>query len=179
MRPKALCFLALLCLLVSCVKDTDFDQADQITLSPVYELDLVFFTVNASQFESTEGLGTEFAVTDFTDIRFLDDSFVSESLTRAEVFFRFTNDIPRDFVARLAFTNLRNEVQYEFEIPIAGRSASAPVITEHIEIFETEEDLQALTSSSRFVISVVCSESPQGLEGTLNLQSKSTYYLEY
>ena len=57
MQPKVIFLLALLCLTVSCVKDTDFDQADQISLTPEYELGLVYFTVDTSQFEPVGGLG--------------------------------------------------------------------------------------------------------------------------
>jgi hypothetical protein len=179
MRPKIFFLLVLCCVLSSCIRDTDFEQADQITLSPEYELDLVYFTVDTPMFEAAGELGDSFKVTDTTNIRFLDDSFIRESLVRAEVFFRLTNSIPRDFELEVEFMTLANEVQYQFGIPIAAGSVGAPVITEHIEIFETTEELQALTNSSRVVISVSSPESVEALEGTLNLQSKSAYFLEY
>ncbi|WP_435578853.1 hypothetical protein [Gilvibacter sp.] len=179
MRLKALFLLALACCLSSCIKDTDFEQADQITLSPEYELDLVYFTVDTSMFESSGELGDSFKVTDTTNVRFLDDSFIQESLVRAEVFFRLTNSIPRDFQLEVEFMTLSNEVQYQFDIPIAAGTVAAPVITEHLEVFDTAAELGPLTSSSRVVISVSSPETVEALDGTLNLQSKSAYFLEY
>lgn len=179
MQPKVIFLLALLCLSVSCVKDTDFDQADQISVTPEYELDLVYFTIDTSQFEPAGDLGEAFKVTDTTDIRFLDDSFIQESLVRAEVFFRFTNSIPRDFTTQIEFLSGNDVVRYAFEIPVAGGSVSAPVITEHLQIVETADEMRDLTQSSKVVVSVFVPGSPQDLEGTLNLQSKSTYFLEY
>lgn len=179
MQPKVLFLAVLFCCLSSCVKDTDFEQADQITLSPVYELDLVYFTVEPAMFEPSSALGDTFRVTDTTNIRFLDDSFIQESLTRAEVFFKLTNSIPRDFKLEVEFMTLANELQYQFEVPISGGTIDAPVITEQLEVFETAEALVSLTRSSRLVISVSSPESLGGLDGTLNLQSKSAYFLEY
>lgn len=179
MQPKIFILFVLLCATVSCVKDTDFDQADQISVTPEYELDLVFFTIDSSQFVPAGDLGEAYKVSDTTDIRFLDDSFIQESLVRAEVFFRFTNSIPRDFTTQIEFLNDNDVVRYAFEIPVAGGSVSAPVITEHLEIIETADDVRELTRSSQVVVSVFVPGSPQDLEGTLNLQSKSTYFLEY
>lgn len=180
MRPIIIiCLIVISCITASCVKDTDFDQAEQIALTPEFELDLIYFTVEPGQFQASGGLGESFRVTDTTDIRFLDDNFVVDALTRAEIFFRFTNSIPRDFTTQIEFLNDNDIVRYAFEIPVAGGSVSAPVITEHIEVIETAEDIAELTRSSQVVISVFVPESPQDLEGTLNLQSKTTYFLEY
>ncbi|MDC7997610.1 hypothetical protein [Gilvibacter sediminis] len=179
MRPKALFLIALICCMTSCIKDTDFEQADQITLSPEYELDLVYFTVDPTMFTAVGELGEAFRVSDTTNIRFLDDSFIQESLVRAEVFFKLTNSIPRDFQLEVEFMTLNNEVQYQFDIPIAAGTVAAPVITEHLEVFDTAAELGPLTSSSRVVISVSSPETVETLDGTLNLQSKSAYFLEF
>lgn len=179
MLPKVLSFFALLCIVTSCVKDTDFDQADEITVAPVYELDLVFFDVESSEFVPEERPEGAHKVTDTTEVRFLDDSFVQESLVRAEVFFKFTNSIPRSFLTQIEFLDDDDLPRYMFEIPVAGGSLTEPVITEHFEIFETPDDILDITGSSQVVITITVPESPQGLEGTLNLQSKSTYFLEY
>ena len=48
LRPLVVLFLSLL--VVACVKDTDFDQAEDIALTPVVELDLIYFDIDAGEF---------------------------------------------------------------------------------------------------------------------------------
>lgn len=179
MLLRALTYCVVISSLVSCVKDTDFDQADNIALTPVYELDLIYFTVDAPTFQPTGAIGSSFQVSDTTDIRFLDDSFVVEALQRVEVFMRFNNSIPRDFETLIEFVNVNDRVRYSFSFPVQAGSVDNAIITEHIQIIESAADIEELTKASRVVVTVTVPESPEGLEGSLNLQSKSTYFLEY
>lgn len=179
MMLKNLAFFVVFCALFSCVKDTDFDQANAIALTPVYELDLVYFTVDAPDFEFSGELGGAYRVTDTTDVRFLDDSFTVDVLKRAEVYFRINNSIPRTFNTQIDFLNTGNEVRYSFAIPVQAGSVTTPVLTEHIQVVDTEADITALTSSDKVVVTVSVPESTQELEGSLNLQSKTTYFVEY
>ncbi len=165
--------------ILSCVKDTDFDQAEAIALTPVLELDLVYFTIDSPEFEPTSDLGGSYQVTDVTDLRFLDDSFTVDALSRADFFFRFNNSIPQNFTASFNFVTLTDEPRYEVIIPIAAGSLEEAVITEYTEVLDTNEQIRALTNAARVIVTITAAESPEGLEGSLNLQSKTTYFVEY
>ncbi len=92
-------FLGVLALFLffSCGKDTDFDQAEEITLTPVVELDLIFFNLEAGDFYD-ETTNTEIlTVRDTTAIRFLDYTEIQESFVQADFFFSFPHRIPRTF----------------------------------------------------------------------------------
>lgn len=163
----------------ACVKDTDFDQTSDIQATPEIELDLVYFTLTPPQFTIDGDPSRPITVTDTTDIRFLDDSFVQDALVRAEYFFRFSNSIPSQFNANVQFLSTANELRYQFDIPIAQGAVDVPVITEHIEILANPEQIALITQSSKVVVSVTIPEAPQTVEGFLNLQSKGTYFLDY
>ena len=55
----------------ACVKDTDFDQANDIVLSPIVELDLIYFDLPAITFFDTIASSPILTVRDTTDLRFL------------------------------------------------------------------------------------------------------------
>jgi hypothetical protein len=163
----------------ACVKDTDFDQASDIQATPEIELDLVYFTLTAPQFTLDPDTDRILTVSDTTDFRVLDDSFIRESLKRAEFYFKFENSISNAFSAQIQFLNTNNIVRYEFGIDVASGTILTPAITEHIEVLESPEQIGQVTRASKVVVNVTISEIPQTVEGSLNLQSKGTYFLEY
>lgn len=180
MKKKCLYPLALLMLLLmfaACVKDTDFDQADQVTLTPVVELNLIFFNLQGSDFYDEVNNTPRLTLRDTTEIRFLDDSDVQESLLRAEFLFRFNNSIPRDFLVDFQFISEMNDTTYVTQTDVAQGSVESPVLTEFEHVVEGDAILD-LTMANRVVVSVTIPSAEPNLEGTLNLQSKTTYFLE-
>lgn len=175
LKPLAVLFLCFL--VVACVKDTDFDQAQDITLTPVVELNLIFFNITAEDFFDGIGPIPDLTVTDTTEIRFLDDSAVQESLRRADFYFKFTNSIPSEFQIDFQFLSEQNDTTYTTGTTVIPGSVSNPVITEFEEIIEGDDILQ-LTMADKIVVSVTIQSTDPDLEGELNLQSKVTYYLE-
>lgn len=164
-------------LLFSCVKDTNFDEAENITLTPVVELDLIYFNAEAGEFFDSITNTSILTLRDTTEIRFLDGTEVQESLVRAEFLFNFTNSIPRTFDVDFQFLNEQNEETYSTGTMVNQGTVDTPVTTQFIQNVEGEEILQ-LTMADRVVVSVTIPSSDASLQGVLNLQSKTTYYLE-
>ncbi|MDN3724321.1 hypothetical protein QRD02_07990 [Aequorivita sp. SDUM287046] len=162
----------------ACIKDTDFDQAEQIALTPIVELDLIYFDIQANRFFDSINSTPVLTVRDTTEIKFLDDGTLQESLKRAEFYFKFTNSIPRDFLVNFQFLSEANDTTYATGTPVAQGSLAAPVVTEFVENVEGENIL-LLTQAHKVVVSVSIPSSDETLEGNLNLKSKTTYFLEY
>jgi len=175
LRPLVVLFLSLL--VVACVKDTDFDQAEDIALTPVVELDLIYFDIDAGEFYDEINEIPVLTVSDTTEIRFLDDTEIQESLRRADFYFKFTNSIPRNFQVDFQFLSEQNDTTYTTQTSVVEGTVAAPVVTIFEEIIEADEILQ-LTMANRVVVSVTIPDSNPDLEGNLNLKSKTTYYLE-
>lgn len=164
-------------LVCSCVKDVDFDQAQNITLTPVVELDLIYFNLDAGDFFDTISNTQRLTVRDTTEIRFLDDTGVQESLKRAEFLFNFTNTINREFQVEFQFINEMNQETYYTSTTVSAGNVGNPVATQFIENVEGPEILE-LTMADRVVVSVTVETIDETVAGELNLQSKTTYYLE-
>ena len=172
-------FVVCACLFfTACIKDTDFDQAEDIALTPVIQLNLIYFNLPANRFFDTINSTQILTVRDTTEIRFLDDSTLQESLKRAEFYFKFTNSIPRNFQVDFQFLSEVNDTTYITGTSVSQGTLSSPEITEFIENIEGE-DILRLTQANKVVVSVTIPSSNENLEGTLNLQSKTTYFLEY
>ena len=166
-----------LLLVVSCIKDTDFDQAENIALTPIVELDLIYFNMEAGAFFDETTSTPRLTLTETTEIRFLNGSDIQESLKRAEFFFRFTNSIEREFQVDFQFLSEQNDTTYVTGTTVNVGTTASPVVTEFIENIEGDAILD-LTQANKVVVSVTIPSSNAQLEGALNLQSKTTYYLE-
>lgn len=172
-------FVVCVCLFfTACIQDTNFDQAEDIALTPVVELDLIYFNLRADQFFDTINSNPILTVRDTTEIKFLDDSSLQESLKRAEFYFKFTNSIPRSFQVDFQFLSETNDTTYVAGTSVSEGTPTTPVITEFIENVEGDNILQ-ITQANKVVVSVTIPSSDENLEGTLNLKSKTTYFLEY
>ncbi len=172
-------FVVFVCLFITaCIKDTDFDQAEDIALTPVVELDLIYFNLRASDFFDTINSNSILTVRDTTEIKFLDDSGLQESLKRAEFYFKFTNSIPRNFQVDFQFLSELNDTTYVTQTLVNQGATTTPVITEFVQNVEGDDILE-LTKANKVVVSVTIPSSDENLEGTLNLKSKTTYFLEY
>lgn len=161
----------------ACIKNTDFGQAENIALTPVIELDLIYFNLRAGNFLDSITSTPILTVRDTTEIKFLGDSTLQESLKRAEFYFKFTNSISRNFQVDFQFLSEMNDTTYVAETYVDQGTLSIPVITEFIENIEGDGILQ-LIRANKVVVSVTMPSSGENLEGTLNLKSKATYFLE-
>ncbi len=175
LQPLAVLFLCFL--VAACVKDTDFDQAQDITLTPIIELNLIFFNVTVGDFFDGTSPLPNLTITDTTEIRFLDDTSIQESLRRADFYFKFTNSIPSEFQVDFQFLSELNDTTFTTGTTVVPGTVSSPVVTEFEEIIEGDDILQ-LTMADKVVVSVTIQSNDPDLEGELNLQSKVIYYLE-
>ena len=146
-------FLAFLLSCISCVKDVDLDQAQDIVLSPVVELDLVYFDLAPSDFVDPESGLAISTLRDTTEIRFLDDPDIGESLRQIDFFFRFNNSVERPFQVGFSFLSEANDTTYATQTIVAPGLPDSAVITEFEEIV-VEPEIFELTRANRVVVAV-------------------------
>jgi len=161
----------------ACVKDTDFDQTTEIALTPIVEFDAIYFDLPANRFFDSITSAPILTVTDTTEIKFLDDEFLRDNLKRLEFYFKFTNSIPRDFQVDFQFLNEANDTTYDVGTSVSPGTPN-PVITEFFENI-AGQDIHRITQANKLVVLVTIASADDNLEGTLNLKSKGTYFLEF
>mgnify|MGYP000700840609 CR=1 FL=1 len=80
---KLFFLLSSILLFVSCFYGTDFDQANDVVVTPEIELDLIYFHLDASSFYNNANNTEVLVVEDTTDLDFLGGSDINDILKGA------------------------------------------------------------------------------------------------
>jgi hypothetical protein len=173
---KIIGLLALILSFGSCVKDTDFDQFQDTLLTPIVDLNLVFWEVEAIRFEDPSGNLPSLIVRDTTEIRFLDDSDTQDSMVRADFLFEFENATPTSYALTMDFINLSGNVTYSLQTTVPAGDPTSPEFYDYLKEVVAPE-INQVTQANRLAISA----EPLGSisnQGRLTMRSKARFYLE-
>lgn len=163
---------------VSCVKDVDFDQTEEIVLSPQVDLDLVFFDLDTNNFVEVESGDPIPVIRDTTRLEFLDDDFVRDNLRQIDFVFRYDNSFSQVFEHRAHFLNDLDEVQYAVTFDVSASPdgmATTTLFTQTV----AEPDLDAIRNSIKMLIELTLVPNGNPIVGELRHQSKAVYSLEF
>ncbi|MBC8755788.1 hypothetical protein H2O64_14015 [Kordia sp. YSTF-M3] len=169
----------LLLIVTSCVKDVDFDQVDDISISPVLESSLIFFDFPASEFEEPTGTAIV-TVGDDLELDVFNDEFLRDNLIKAEFFFEITNSIDRSFRADIIMYDENDQITYAFAIDVTP-NGNTEVITTHTELFE-DALLEQLKNTIRLELVLNMFPSASGIPlnqnspGNIKMRSKATLF---
>ena len=161
----------------SCTKNVDFNQVNNIQLTPVMESSLVYIDEPASRFLVN---GSEITVLqDSVNIDFFNDQFVVDYLEKAEFLFQTTNSINRGFQVQVDMMDNFNQLQHTFSFSSSASPDNSDVVTEHVEVFEGNA-LTALKNTTKllFTLTILPGETiDESTIGSIKLKSKGTFYL--
>jgi hypothetical protein len=167
LKGKTIWTLLIITALTSCVKDVDFDQADNFSLTPVIASSILYTEVEASNF-SDNGVELETVSDSVANIEIFEDQFIKDNLIKAELVFETTNTINRTFNLRVDFLSNTDELQHTLSFDAMESNSGNPVVTDYIEIFENDS-LEALKLITKMVITLTLYPSSDG--STLNENS--------
>ncbi len=113
--------LALLFIIASCVKDIDFNQTEELLLSPEYLISLVYTNIDQTNF--LDSSGTEISqITDRTRVDFF-GSFTEDYLQKIDLDINILNSFDRNFTLDFRFLDENNRETYSIStISIAANS---------------------------------------------------------
>ncbi|TYA69794.1 hypothetical protein [Seonamhaeicola marinus] len=159
--------------LFSCTKDVDFDQANNIILTPTAEASLAFTSANASDF-LINGFEITAPTFDAIDIDIFNDESFNDNITRVDLVFETENTLSRDFQFTIGFIN---DALIEFETFSFSTADSSP----HIITFEGADlELLKTISSLSYTIQLITSSGvplTSSSTGEVTLKSKGVFYL--
>ncbi|WP_152538567.1 hypothetical protein [Aquimarina macrocephali] len=180
-----LCGICILMPLISCVKDIDFDQAEDVVLTPVYEVDFVYSRFDTNQFIDSNInpaiVVPEVIVNDTLSYDLLGTDFVVDNLGRVELTFEFRNTIERDFDFDFGFLNDSDQrigPLYSMTANSGNGEGADPIITTEVIILDTAE-INVLRDATRLISSMRVQNINSSLRGILELRSKGTYFFNY
>lgn len=148
-----ICYLGLILLMISCVKDLDFEQSKGFEFKPMYTATLMYFKLDQTSFvfQNTEVL----EVSDTIAFTLLNDKTMQKQLEKVELLFEVANQFNRDFKIELDFLDNKDE------------------IVQHIEPLEVSSNVE--DHEQRFTITIA--NNPQFLTATklkVNIQLKAS-----
>lgn len=172
-----LTLLSIFFVMTSCVKDMDLDQAQEIVIPPSVALDLIYSTIDSSDFFSTGASGSLVA-RDEVHLEFLDDDYIRDGLMRADYNFIFENSFTQTFNAKFTFLSENNLVKYRVDFVIPAGSSASPATIDYTEIIDVDE-IKAIRESIKMIVEIEMVPNGDAFEGELQLKSKAFYKFEF
>jgi hypothetical protein len=160
----------------SCTSNLDFNQVNTFKSTPVIVANFATFDASASQFLISgieiplAGVNTNFDV--------FRDAYFNQSLTRADLFFEFTNTLNKAFKINLYFLDNNNTPVYTVPFTISASTTGAPILVTKTEIFQNAK-LDQLKSTKKIGFGVILAGPTLTASslGSLKLRSSATVYL--
>lgn len=162
-------------LFLSCTKEIDFDQVNDLVITPAAEFSITYIDAEADDF-FVNGLEITQPVSDFIEIDVFDDAATNDNLTRIDLIFETENTLPRDFRFEIRFLDENLGV-----ISTATIAFETTDTSPHTFTFEGA-DLEALKNTAILVYSVeLLPGSPLSPDtpGMVSMKSKGVFYFNF
>lgn len=164
--------LTLNLMLFACTKSVDFNQINDLEITPAIESSLIFFEEPANRFLDN---GNEILIIqDFIIVSLFDNDFIIDNLVKTDFVFETENTINREFDLQIDFFDNSLQSQHSFSItqgPLSNLN--------YTEVFE-DDTLDALKNTATIVFTLRLSPgSPsitQSTPGRIKLKSKAVFY---
>ncbi|MBF4516258.1 hypothetical protein IRZ71_07890 [Flavobacterium sp. ANB] len=165
-------------LFCSCSSDLDFDQVNDLVLTPVFVANLAYFDVPANQF--TDNGSAQQIASDIQPFKAFKEKFFKDNLVKAECDFELENTINRSFSLDVLFLNQNDQVLETLTFDIPAYSGGSNIIKYPTEVFENQR-LVLLKQTVKIGFTVRIGAGPplnSGSSGNLKLRSSATAYME-
>lgn len=176
-RSFAIALFPVLLLFASCFKDVDLDQAKDLVIPPTAAIDLVYFTLELTDFHPQNTTGPKMA-SDVVRLEFLDDDYIQDGLVRADLNFIYYNSFVNPIRSELVFLSDNDREQYRIQFTIPGGSAEAPGVVNFTEIIQGE-DLEKFKNSIALRVELEMFSGANERGGKLQLKSKAFLNFEF
>ncbi|MDT0688669.1 hypothetical protein RM549_02665 [Salegentibacter sp. F188] len=175
---KVLFFCCAMFAYVGCVKDVDFNQANDIVLSPDIQSNLVLYKVEESDFVDPVTKELKTVIRDTVRLEFLDDDYIQNDLNSVEFYFRNINTFPQAFVSRVHFLSASGRKQFSIIYPISPGGSDNPVSTERIEVMGADR-IEQVKNSIIMVVELEVQTNQEDFTGDLEFASKGLFKFEF
>lgn len=171
----------------SCVKDVDFDQLENVVLTPVFEADFIYSEFDTSDFIDSE-LPPDTAIVvepirDTINFDLIGTDFAIENLERIELTFEIRNTIETNFEFEFQFLNGAGQpivtgTAYQINVAAGNGEGTEPVLTTQMFILDNAT-LVALSNSEQMASEIRVFNANTNLRGRIDVKSSATYFVSY
>ncbi|MGB8375052.1 MAG: hypothetical protein WCE57_07010 [Salegentibacter sp.] len=175
---RSFLFCAIGVFAVSCVKDVDLDQAQDIGLSPDIQTDLLIYDVDESDFMDPETKEMKQVIMDTVRLEFLDDDYIQNDLTALELNFIHQNSFPQAFDTKVRFLSESNREQFRVEYTVVAGSETDPATTE-ITKMVSKDEIGKVKRSIKMVVELEPKTNGKEFAGELQFASKGLFRFQF
>lgn len=169
----------------SCVKDVDFDQLENVVLTPVFEADFIYSEFDTSDFIE-DGLPPDIPiivepVRDTINFDLIGTDFAIENLVRIELNFEIRNTIATPFEFEFQFLGGSGEpigAPFLIQVDAGDGEGEAPVLTTQAFILDNAA-LVALANAEEMASEIRVLNANSSLRGRIEVKSSATYFVSY
>ena len=177
-KPTLLLFvLHVIC--VSCTKEVDFNQINDLEINPVIESNLFYFDATAGDF--IIGGSDEFSTPpEFIIIDIFNNQFVKDNLIKAELLFETVNSINRAYQVQVDFFDNANQLRHTFTFSTEASITNDDLTNQYLEVFEGDAliNLKQTTKLAFTLTMLPGAPINTSTQGRIHLESKGTFYLK-
>jgi hypothetical protein len=105
-----------------------------------------------------------------------------DELSQTNLTFKLKNSLEREFKIDIAFLNDFDELKFSLQIPVSSGTKQKPITVETNVVIEIPE-LATFTEATKIIYTISMLPGEKKLvpenEGTLELQSDATYFLDF
>lgn len=167
--------ICLFVLSMSCTKDVDFNQIDDLEINPVLESSIIYFNAPATNFYNNGEISVS---QDFVLLDIFNNKLTVDDLTKAAFTFESINSINRAFQLDIDFIDSNDDTQYSIMLLAPQSINNQDIITEQLVVFE-DDDLVALKRTVKLVFTITL-QSGEPIDdntlGDITLKSKGLFY---
>tara|TARA_R100000935_G_scaffold51092_1_gene77365 strand:+ start:475 stop:1026 length:552 start_codon:yes stop_codon:yes gene_type:complete len=164
--------------MISCIKDVDLDQSEEIALTPDLQVSLLIFDVTADDFTNPDTGEFQAIIGDTVRLEFLDDSYIQNDLNTVEFSFKYTNSFSQAFRNKISFLSEDNSLQHVVNFDILPGKKDNVVETNWIEFIENE-NIDVIKNSIKMVVEIQVLPNQDPFDGELKFESKGLFSFEF
>ncbi|MCB7481238.1 hypothetical protein [Christiangramia sediminis] len=165
-------------LTTSCFKDVDFEQAQDIQLTPDLEVDLLYYKIDNTDFLDSETNAFTSVIRDTVRLEFLDDDYIQDGLMFAEFRFKHENKFPYLIKSSIRFLSENDRNQFAVNYDIPPGSIDSPSVVDTTYVVE-RGDIGKVRRSLKMLVELEIIGDGKDMEGELDFSSKGLFKFEF
>lgn len=178
-------FFVYVCTTFGCVRDVDFDQAEDIVLRPVFEIDFIYSEFDTDDFVSAD-LPPNIPINpppivDIAKFDVLGNEFATENLEQVDLTFEIRNSFAIPITFSFQFLGGGSEpIGTTYSITVApGNGEGAPSVLTNAVFSLDKETLNTLSNSEQIRSEIRILNANSSTRGRISLKSAATYFILY
>ena len=174
---KKLSFILLFVSLSACMSELDFDQADSLHITPVFDADMFYIDIHNDNLVDAHS-NFRSVIQDTVKFGLFEDGKIRDGFVKAEITVGYNNSFQRVFDAQYFFIDGNDQPVSQGNFTIGSAAQGSNVTGEQVFVFEKATNPNFVNFRKIVVKVIVSPESLPVEDEHLHIQTKGKFYIE-